>query len=617
MPKRLRETRVFPIVLRRLEVLAVADVTPGMRRVTVGGRQLRAFRSESGIDLPELRSDGFDDHLKLFFAEPGADPVLPVQNPGNIDWPRDPRPIAKDYTPRRYDVEAGELDLDFVRHGTGYASTWAERAQVGDAIYTAGPKVSELHPADADWYLIFGDETALPAIGRWLEEMPSDARGQVFVEVAEPEHEQDLRHPPGVELTWLHRHGAAPGSTDLLELAVRGAEFWPGDVYAWGAGEADSLKPIRRFLRDERDVPRERLDVTGYWRRTELAVAEDGSTALGVADMVNPVHERLHELTDLVGPYALRVAVTLRIPDHVARGRTSVEALAAATGTHPRALAALVRYLVSEDVLGTDDDGALRLGALGGDLVDDEHEVTELDLGGAQAHLDLAIAGLAATLRSGASSYASTFGRSLAEHAEEDEAFRRELFDAVTERARWARASFENAFGWGEAGRVVVVGPTASTVAEGVLAATTTTRVSVVDLPSRLPLVREALEEHGLTDRFDAVARSPLAPLGDLGADVVVLAPQLLETLPDEDARLVLAQLRDVDAGVVVLDRLAEDDPDGLSFDVGEDLVSWCVHGSARRTRAELAELVSASGLTTVEERGIGWGITLLRLAPA
>ncbi|XCM33751.1 siderophore-interacting protein [Streptomyces parvus] len=81
-----RPVVTFPIVLRELTVLRVADVTPGMRRVTLGGEQLRAFHRD-GLDLPALRSEGFDDHVKFFFADGDAPPVLPGQNVSSLDWP--------------------------------------------------------------------------------------------------------------------------------------------------------------------------------------------------------------------------------------------------------------------------------------------------------------------------------------------------------------------------------------------------------------------------------------------------------------------------------------------------------------------------------------------------
>ncbi len=345
-----RPVVTFPIVLRELTVLRVTDVTPGMRRVTLGGEQLRAFHRD-GLDLPALRSEGFDDHVKFFFADGDEPPVLPGQNVSSLDWPADARPIAKDYTPVRYDPEAGEIDFDFVRHEGGVASSWAQAVKPGEVTWIAGPKMSHGHPEGADWLLMIGDETALPAIGRWLAEMPAGTRARVFIEVGEESHRQELPTEADATVTWLTRDGASAGTTDLLERAVRSMEWLPGTVYVWAAGEAVSLKGIRRHLSVERGVPREWTDITGYWRRTE----PDPVTGTNQED--DGAHERLHELTDLAPGFAIRAAVALGLFELVRDGVPDPDELARRTGTAPSLLGALLTYLAAIGLLEPEGDG--------------------------------------------------------------------------------------------------------------------------------------------------------------------------------------------------------------------------------------------------------------------
>ena len=208
MARSLRPLDVYPITVRTLDVLRVADVTPGMRRVTLGGAELAAHTAANGYPVAAFRSDGFDDEGKLILQHPDAEvPVAPTQADGVLNWPRDnPHLLFRTYTIRRWDPAAGEVDLDFVKHGVGPATSWAYSVQPGERVTWAGPKSSAPHPVGADWTLVAGDETALPAIGRWLEEWPEGARGQVFIEVAEASHRQlDLPVPDGVEITWLTR----------------------------------------------------------------------------------------------------------------------------------------------------------------------------------------------------------------------------------------------------------------------------------------------------------------------------------------------------------------------------------------------------------------------------
>jgi NADPH-dependent ferric siderophore reductase len=139
MPRTIRENVIHPITVREVRVRRVEDVTTGMRRVTLAGDQLGAFVS-NGFAQPEFRSDGFDDDIRLVFPYPGeTEPVLPIQKDGSIEFPKDRRPLSKSYTVRRWDADTGEVDVDFVKHGTGVATTWALRCAPGDRVHIAGP----------------------------------------------------------------------------------------------------------------------------------------------------------------------------------------------------------------------------------------------------------------------------------------------------------------------------------------------------------------------------------------------------------------------------------------------------------------------------------------------
>ncbi len=182
MPRTSRRITVHPLTLREVHVVRVEDLTPGMRRVTFGGAQLGEFTSANGFPQPAFASTGFDDDVALLFCYPGqSEPVLPVQKERGLEQPRDPRPLSRDYTVRRWDAATGELDVDFVKHGIGVGTTWAYRAQPGDRLHLTGPGSSKAFPVDADWLLVAGDDTALPAIAGLLDELPEDARARVFI----------------------------------------------------------------------------------------------------------------------------------------------------------------------------------------------------------------------------------------------------------------------------------------------------------------------------------------------------------------------------------------------------------------------------------------------------
>jgi NADPH-dependent ferric siderophore reductase len=234
---------------RLLDVRRVTRLSPRMVRVTFGGEQLDGFCHGAP-----------DDHVKVFFPEPGADlPVMPTLGAEGLEPPPPgaPLPIFRDYTVRHLRPAERELDIDFALHGHGPGASWAARARPGQRLGILGPRGSTVVPLTFDWYLLGADETALPALAAWLERLPADANVQAFVEVADEREEQPV---PG-EVRWLHRDRG-----ESLGDAVAKAEVPPGDGYVWIAGEATGLKPIRRHLRGL-GLNRKWMEIDGYWKR--------------------------------------------------------------------------------------------------------------------------------------------------------------------------------------------------------------------------------------------------------------------------------------------------------------------------------------------------------------
>lgn len=245
---------------RTLQVLRTAEISPSMRRITLGGEELSGFQdAHTG------------PNVKVFVPRAGQEcPTLPAPDPesGRYIWPSvEERPTMRTYTVRRFDEERLELDIDFVMHGDhGVAASWARDARPGDYLGVMGPGGKTCRPAD--WYLLAGDETALPAISTIVESLPSTARGEVFVEVAAEAEQQHVPCPPNLRWTWLHRDGAAPGYCDALSNAVRGVEIPAGaDVSTWVAGESGLVRDIRRHLRNDRGLTAESVLAIGYWKR--------------------------------------------------------------------------------------------------------------------------------------------------------------------------------------------------------------------------------------------------------------------------------------------------------------------------------------------------------------
>lgn len=240
------------------EVVRTSWITPHMVRVVLGGEGLATFPT----------GEFTDRYVKLLFPPAGASYGVPYDvEQVRAELPADQWPVTRTYTVRAWDPVAGELTIDFVHHGDeGLAGPWAAAARPGDRIQFMGPGGAYAPRPDADWHLLAGDESALPAIAASLEGLPAGARALAFVEVAGPEEEQhDVVAGPGVELRWLHRGDAVPGET-LVE-AVRAVPLPAGDGHVFVHGEAHAVRELRRHLRAARGLDPEWTSVSGYWRR--------------------------------------------------------------------------------------------------------------------------------------------------------------------------------------------------------------------------------------------------------------------------------------------------------------------------------------------------------------
>lgn len=246
----------------RAEVVRTSRLTPNMLRVVLGG--------VDGGPLEGLQPGPFTDaHVKLILPVPGS----PVVEPFDVDEVRSTLdaahwPVLRTYTIRSWDAELGRMSLDVVVHGDeGIAGPWSVAARPGDQVQLYGPGGGYAPDPTADWHLLVGDESALPAIAVALEALPPEVPARAFVEVANPAEEQPLLTVAEAQVRWIHREGSPSGpGVDLLE-ALRELEFLPGRVHAFVHGDAGFVKELRSHLRFERGVAKEELSASGYWRR--------------------------------------------------------------------------------------------------------------------------------------------------------------------------------------------------------------------------------------------------------------------------------------------------------------------------------------------------------------
>jgi NADPH-dependent ferric siderophore reductase len=237
-------------------VLRTEQLSAGMVRIVLGGPELSGFAMNEYTDA----------YIKLVFLRPGVDYPRPLdlaavrKDFAPTDWPQ-----QRTYTVRAWEPTAQELTVDFVVHGDeGLAGPWARGAKPGDEMFILGPGGGYAPDPNADWHLLIGDESALPAIAATLERLPDAAVGHVLIEVDGPDQEQQLKHPGGVQVQWV-QHGPRPLGEALVE-AVAALTFPAGTVQAFVHGEAAAVKMVRRLLKVDRGIAMSQLSISGYWR---------------------------------------------------------------------------------------------------------------------------------------------------------------------------------------------------------------------------------------------------------------------------------------------------------------------------------------------------------------
>ncbi len=233
----------------------VERLTPRIVRVVLGGEGLASYQPATATD----------QYVNVVFPPPGA----PYQVPFDVDAARagDHRPVGRRYTIRAWDPVARQVTIDFVVHGdVGVAGRWANHARPGDLLQFIGPSGGYTPDPDADWYLMVGDESALPAIGASLEQVPEGRPVLAVLVVDDADHHLALATPGALSVRWVHRGGQGDASESLV-AAVAALEFPAGTVSAFVHGEAAETRAVRRHLLGERAMDRSLLSVSPYWRR--------------------------------------------------------------------------------------------------------------------------------------------------------------------------------------------------------------------------------------------------------------------------------------------------------------------------------------------------------------
>jgi 2,7-dihydroxy-5-methyl-1-naphthoate 7-O-methyltransferase len=325
---------------------------------------------------------------------------------------------------------------------------------------------------------------------------------------------------------------------------------------------------------------------------------------------------RLEWLTDLATPFAVRTAVTLRVPDQITSGVDNLHDLAAACGADPDALGRLLRYLVHKGVFAEVSPGKFALTDVGKLLADrgSAGRAEYLDLDGPAARMDLAFAGLPHAIRTGQPGYASVYGRDFWTDLDGQPAYRAYFDDLMRVQQLLTAPQVAALYPWREAGHVVDVGGGSGGLLAEVLGAHEHLRGTLVDRAGPVATAARTFAERGLAGRTDVVVGDIFEPL-PRGGDVYVVS-RVLTDWSDAHATAILHRCAEAarPAGrVLVIEALPTQPhvPHLSPF----DLKMLVLVGGRERGADDFVALATAAGLAAAGAYHGSAGLTLLEFA--
>ena len=206
---------------RQLTVSSKQWVSPHLVRVTL-----------TGEDMTDFPSGSESANCKLIFSA------------------TDEEAVVRTYTVRSYREKDHEVDIDFFIHDApGPASNWARGAEVGDTVGFKGPSSPKLVNTDADYIIMAGDMSAMPAMEANIERLPSSAKGVVVFEVVSEADIRTIDAPEGIDLQWVvNPHPDHPNN--VLVKAVTSIPIPSTRISVWVAGESTCIRALRRYFKD-------------------------------------------------------------------------------------------------------------------------------------------------------------------------------------------------------------------------------------------------------------------------------------------------------------------------------------------------------------------------------
>ena len=318
----------------------------------------------------------------------------------------------------------------------------------------------------------------------------------------------------------------------------------------------------------------------------------------------------LEQMLDLATPWCLRVAATLRIPEHIAAGHAGIADLAAATGCDADALHAVLGHLVSQGVFIEESPGRFACNQAAEQLA----SVPFLDLAGIGGRMAHTWGTLLGYVRTGQPAYQQVFGRPFWEDLAAHPAIGAE-FDALMGPAGHGVPDYdvELSDGWDAVRTIVDVGGGTGAMLASLLRQHPQACGILVDLPGTVARAGELIENLGVAGRVTVEGQSFFDPL-PAGADLYLLK-SVLNDWPDEPTVAILRRCaeaaRPSQAAIAILGGVAADEmPRSLGIDM-------LVAGGKTSTLSQFTELARRAGLDVITARTQSSGRYVVECRPS
>lgn len=300
----------------------------------------------------------------------------------------------------------------------------------------------------------------------------------------------------------------------------------------------------------------------------------------------------IRRMAGLATPMALRVAVTLDLPDRLLDDGATAEELSDELKVSAGPLDLLLRHLANLGIVERTAAG-YRTTAFGAHLrADAGNGLTDLlHLEAAGGRSELAFVELAHTIRTGQAAYTHRYGQDFwadaAEHRHLRETFDRQMTHRIREQLPRIVAGVD----WSRFSTIVDVGGGRGTVLAAILAANPGVRGHLVDLTAD---AEHTFREHDLADRTEVTAGSFFDPL-PAGADAYLLV-DILHDWDDEHAHRILTRCAEAlppGGRLLVIEPFGGDDAN-----TEMNLAMLALYGGRERSTEEFRTLAAVHGLT-------------------